>query len=100
MVTKVIFRIDNLKSMKREGLERPEVIAVFPDEYGGLPYNDDSCTYYSRTGQHGNGKWSVIVKNTRAAKVEEYASLYEELVSIGYDDLNIVKKYIPNKEKI
>jgi hypothetical protein len=84
MSTKVMFRMDK----DREG-SIPEVTAVFPREF----YNKAGtyCYCYSHIGQHSSCMLEWVDEFTRPATQEEYKDLYNELVSIGYDDLQIVR---------
>ena len=83
-MTPVIFRAE------RRGDFKNDVTAVFPTIAA------DSCGYgemvcYAHIGQH-SGCSVAWYQNTRSAKPEEYRDLLKELVSIGYDDLRIVKR--------
>lgn len=58
-----------------------QVIALFPE----LPSdNRGNITSYMHIGQHGLAS-RLVVHDTKPAKPEEYAELYAELRSIGYD---------------
>lgn len=81
-MTKVIFR-----KFKDNG----DVIALFPQVAFNENYYND-CESYMRIGQHGPCSISNIASITSAASAQEYKSLFNELVSIGYDDLKIFKK--------
>ena len=85
-MTKVIFR------KFRNG----EVIALFPQE----PATRDGweCMSYMHVGQHG-GADPFIVNDTKSAMPWEYADLYNELKSIGYDDLAVCKRFNKNDYK-
>lgn len=83
-MTKVIFRVDE----RDKGYE---VIAVFPAIAGDMnPYR--TCQGYAHIGQHTSISVDVM-QWTRRAKPEEYKDLLDELVSIGYDDLQIRRKF-------
>lgn len=86
-MTKVIFR------KFRNG----EVIALFPQE----PATCDGwlCVSYMHVGQHGSAD-PFIVNDTKPAMPYEYADLYNELKSIGYDDLVVCKRFNKNDYKI
>jgi hypothetical protein len=86
-MTKVIFR----------KFKNGEVIALFPQE----PATRDGweCMSYMHIGQHGSADPS-IVNDTKPAMPYEYADLYNELKSIGYDDLKVCKKFNKNDYKI
>ena len=85
-MTKVIFR------KFRNG----EVIALFPQE----PATPDGCgcMSYMHVGQHGSAD-PLIVNATRPAMPCEYADLYNELKSIGYNDLVVCKRFDKNDYK-
>ena len=82
MTTTVIFRKD-----------KNEIVAVFP-AYPGT-YDLATMTCYAHVGQHSSchAEWYRI---TQPATPEEYKDLLEELISIGYDDLKIVKRITPD----
>ena len=86
-MTKVIFR----------KFKNGEVIALFPQE----PATRDGweCMSYMHVGQHGSADPN-IVHDTKAAMPYEYADLYNELKSIGYDDLVVCKRFNKNDYKI
>ena len=79
--TKVIFRI------WRKGRD---VIALFPSLPG--TYSPTTCTSYMHVGQHGSA-YAGVIHGTRLAKPDEYKPLLAELVSIGYTELRIVKRF-------
>ena len=70
--TSVIFRTD------REGI----VFALFPelpsDSYGSY------CTAYQHVGQHCSADFQGCVAQSRPAKADEYADLFNELERRGY----------------
>lgn len=70
--TTVIFRKD------REGT----VFALFPE----LPSDDQGlfCTAYQHVGQHCAADFQGCVSQSRPAKADEYADLFEELERRGY----------------
>lgn len=83
MKTKVIFR----KTKRAWG---DEIVAVFPALVGDMnPYR--TCQGYAHIGQHCTVALDIMTWS-RPAMPEEYKDLYDELISIGYDDLQIVKK--------
>lgn len=82
MTTPVIFRKDE-----------QEVIAVFPAEPGTLELSTLWC--YTHVGQH-SACTSGWYRTTQPATPDEYKDLLEELISIGYDDLKIVKRITPD----
>jgi dimeric dUTPase (all-alpha-NTP-PPase superfamily) len=71
-MTRVIFR------KFKEG----DIIALFPDN--ACTQNICDCESYMHIGQHGAASVS-IVNWTKPASKEEYQTLYQELISIGYD---------------
>ena len=86
-MTKVIFR------KFRNG----EVIALFPQKPATA--SGWECLSYMHVGQHGNAD-PFIVNNTKPAMPYEYADLYNELNSIGYNKLVVCKRFNKNKNKI
>jgi hypothetical protein len=58
------------------------LFAFFPE----LPGTNDpySCTYYVHVGQHSTGDVAYMA-SVRRAKPEEYADLFRELESLGYN---------------
>lgn len=82
-MTKVIFRVDERDNQK-------EIIAVFPELAGDMNAYK-TCGGYVHMGQHVTIS-ADIPDWTRPATPEEYQDLLAELVSIGYDDLRVVKK--------
>lgn len=80
--TKVIFRVDRRKQW------RGTVDAIFPELIGTNDPNTMLC--YAHIGQHSTAHKSYLLV-TRAATEQEYASLKEELESIGYN-LKVVKR--------
>lgn len=86
MTTKVIFK----------KFPEGDVIALFPDLPGtNNPYKD--CLSYMRVGQHGSA--SLKLSGLKPAKPSEYQDLLDELISIGYGDLEIVRKFSKNSLK-
>ena len=82
-MTPVIFR-----KFKKDG----DIIALFPNEkwdYCGL-----HIASYMRIGQHGEADYTGVIGITVPATEKEYRSLLLELISIGYDDLKIMKRRI------
>jgi len=75
MKTKVSF----LYSKKHD-----EVFAYFPDEYYNKELYGFMKTGYSHIGQH-SGCCPRYAKGCRKATPEQYASLKQELESIGYE---------------
>jgi hypothetical protein len=96
MATKVEFRIYPTEN---------EVIALFPNE---IVNSCEDCASYMHIGQHSPADYISVIAHTKPATKEQYTALYNELVSIGYDDLEIVvndlekldSKQIEEKEEI
>lgn len=83
-ITEVIFR-----KFKDGG----DVIALFPyDIYN----NRGGINSYMHLGQHSEAEYSACVTNSKPAQPYEYADLFAELESIGYN-LKVIKKH--NLEK-
>ncbi len=77
---KVSFYIDSDK----------DVLAVFPEEYYNWElYNVNMLTCYEHIGQHSACHVDCL-KDLRKATKEEYTKLLNELIFIGYEDLEIV----------
>lgn len=84
MVTEVIFR-----KFKDTG----DIIAIFPYIINDYKYNVGS---YMHIGQHGACTIDYA-QITKPCSESEYTPLLNELKSIGYDDLKIIKKYCGRK---
>jgi len=68
-----------------------EITAVFPQlNYNKRLYGTNKKTCYAHIGQHSvcSKDW---LKETVRATIVEYADLFHELVSIGYEPLKICK---------
>ena len=82
MKTKVAFKIERNPHTKKS-----EVFAFFPNKDD--EHEKGMFTSYSHTGQH-----SLCAKSyfdcRRWASYAEYIDLYKELVSIGYDNLEVL----------
>jgi len=84
MATKVIFR----KFHPEKG---GDVIAIFPELPGdGNPYR--TCLSYQHIGQHGAITLDYTQFTFPLIQRREYEDLYFELVSIGYEDLEVVTR--------
>lgn len=77
-MTQVIFR---------KYVSENEIIALFPNE---IANSNGDCSSYMHNGQHSPADYKLVIENTIAATKEEYTPLYNELVAIGYDDLQII----------
>lgn len=87
-MTKVIFRVHNVRG------EEAVTIAFLP-EYPGTNRWTQDCMSYEHMGQHGAATLDYYREDTRPATPDEYKSLLAELVSIGYDDLQICSRMTP-----
>ena len=83
--TEIVFRVWKA--------ENNQVIALFPyiDEGHG------HCSSYMRIGQHSSAHYAGMIAVTRPATPEEYADLFMELTSIGYDLRVLKRKGNPRK---
>lgn len=72
----------------KSGDFKGEVTAIFPYEIANY---EGSMMCYAHMGQHGSccSEW---LNSTTLATEEEYSALLSELISIGYDDLKIIKR--------
>ena len=70
----------------RKWQDNGQIIAFFPDQVNGQFIGS-----YMHIGQHSDAMYPCA---TVPATPEEYAPLLKELVSIGYDDLVIRKRFI------
>lgn len=77
-MTQVIFR---------KYVDENEIIALFPNE---IANSNGDCGSYMHNGQHSPADYKLVIENTTAATKEEYTPLYNELVAIGYDDLQVI----------
>lgn len=79
-ITAVMFR------KERDG----GILAVFP--YESWRHNRQ-ITCYAHVGQHHSCIWEYVKNDTLPATQEEYKTLYQELVSLGYNLRVITTKY-------
>lgn len=77
-MTQVIFR---------KYVSENEIIALFPNE---IVNSNGECGSYMHIGQHSPANYNAVIEHTTAATKEEYTPLYNELVAIGYDDLQVI----------
>lgn len=77
-MTQVIFR---------KYVSENEIIALFPNENAN---SNGECGSYMHIGQHSPADYNAVIEHTTAATKEEYTPLYNELVAIGYDDLQVI----------
>lgn len=78
---KVIFR-----KFKQGG----DIIALFPEQANRLMVGS-----YMHVGQHSDADYTEVIAATTPATESEYAGLLAELKSIGYDDLQVMKRCKP-----
>lgn len=64
-----------------------QIIALFPYNI----WNRADVMSYMHIGQHSGACYSGCVRETKPARPDEYKSLYDELISIGYN-LEVQKK--------
>ena len=76
--TKVIFR------KYKDG----EVIALMPEE----KWSDGCVTSYAHIGQHSGADYNKVMRDTKPATADEYASLYNELKQVGYLHLQVIQR--------
>lgn len=67
--------------------EYDDIYALFPDEYWDIDKKFLTC--YQRVGQHGPIHPDYVAQSESVCP-EAYQPLLEELIRIGYDDLNIL----------
>lgn len=65
-----------------------EIIAIFPEIYWD---NNGNFTCYKHIGQHSACSSSWVADMCIQAKPKQYDNLLDELISIGYDDLEIIR---------
>lgn len=80
-MTKVVFR-----KFKQGG----DIIALFPKQVNRLMVGS-----YMHVGQHSDADYAGVIAATTPAKESDYAELLTELKSIGYDDLQVMKRCKP-----
>lgn len=69
------------------------ILAVFPYDISTL---EGSITCYAHLGQHSSMTWDYLRSTKPVKDKREYADLYAELKSIGYD-LRVIQKRNYNK---
>lgn len=84
LITPVIFRFWKPRAGLIDGAS---VIALLPD----MPASIGSMLMYEHVGQHGEGDYAQVMKDSRPATPSEYAALCDELQDI-YGSLIIVKR--------
>ena len=78
----------NVKFYLEKNNIHSDVFAYFPNLISDRKGN---VTSYSHVGQH-SGCSKDYIKGKRLASPLQYDSLLKELVSLGYDDLNVINK--------
>lgn len=86
-MTKVVFR-----KYKQDS----DLIALFPQQVNPRNLTVGS---YMHIGQHADADYNGVIAATTPAKESEYAELLVELKSIGYDNLQVVKRSNPKYNK-
>jgi hypothetical protein len=80
--TPVIFRV------LQDGGVDYNVFALFPT----IAHDEQYILSYDQVGQHCAANYGACIRHSRRATPEEYASLWQELVNIGYDDLKVFSR--------
>jgi len=70
-----------------------DVIALFPYMLTD-PNDSDLCASYMHVGQHGDARYSIVLRQTIPADHEDYMKLLAELEYIGYK-LRVVSRRQP-----
>ena len=83
MTTPVIFR--------KEINFRDEIVAFFPSLPGD--HTPFTCSCYAHISQHSSAQRLYYTNFTYPALPDEYKDLLNELISIGYDDLEICTRW-------
>jgi hypothetical protein len=91
--TQVIFRVDNTKDFKGT------IFALFPyiqgtNKFGTVPSYQHLGTVlsYQHLGQHSSADYKHCIRTSKPATKEQYQELFNELVSQGYDNLEVVHR--------
>ena len=82
MTTPVIFRKD---------IQDGDIVAFFPSLPGD--HTPFTCLCYAHIGQHGVAHKDYYAQKTKPATPDEYKDLLDELISIGYTDLDICTRW-------
>lgn len=82
--TKVVFR----------KYKTGEIIALFPQILWNK--NEYTITCYQHNGQHGSADYNGVIDDTIPATREEYTELINELEIVGYKDLKVMLKCLPD----
>lgn len=64
-------------------------IALFPEI---IETKQGLMLSYERQGQHAPADYLICIDETRPARPEEYKGLYDELISLGYSQLNVIPR--------
>lgn len=81
-----------MKVLFRKFKQGGDIIALFPEQTNR---NDYTIASYMHIGQHSNADYDSVISQTIPAKEGEYVNLLTELKNIGYEDLQIMRKYRP-----
>jgi hypothetical protein len=82
--TQVIFRVDNTKDWKGT------IFALFPYIQGTNQIG--IVLSYQQLGQHSAADYKHCIRTSKPATKEQYQELFNELVSQGYDNLEVVHR--------
>lgn len=85
-----------MKVIFRKFKQGDDIIALFPEQVNRANLMVGS---YMHVGQHSDADYAGVIVATTPAKESEYADLLAELKSIGYDDLQIMKRCNPKYKK-
>lgn len=79
-----------MKIIFRKFKQGGDIIALFPEQVNRLMVDS-----YMHIGQHSDADYAGVIAATTPAGEDEYAELLVELKSIGYDDLQVIKRCKP-----
>ena len=68
-----------------------DILAIFPT-LPALHSSPHTVTCYEHIGQHGSMAYGYMEPHTVKASPSEYAELYAELITIGYNNLKVVQR--------
>lgn len=74
-----------------------DIIALFPDEPWSR--NGYAVTSYMHVGQHGAADYAGVIADTSPTQEYEYKDLLNELKTIGYTGLYVVRRARPKFTK-
>lgn len=81
-----------MKAIFRKFKQDGDIIALFPEQVNQANMMVSS---YMHVSQHSDADYTGVVGATTPAKDNEYAELLTELKHIGYNDLQVMKRYKP-----